>query len=86
MTGYPSDRIYEEAAFIAYYCHWPHDDIMAMDHREGQKWVEEISRINRKTFTHIFFSDLIVTCMTIFLIDIFIIPEIYATLSEDLRC
>ena len=48
MTGYPSGRIYEEVAFIAYHFHWPHDDIMAMDHRERQKWVEEISRINRK--------------------------------------
>jgi len=48
MTGYPSDRIYEEVAFIAYHFHWPHDEIMAMDHRERRKWVEEISRINQK--------------------------------------
>jgi len=48
LTGYPSDRIYEEVAFIAYHFHWPHDDIMAMDHRERQRWVGEISRINRK--------------------------------------
>jgi hypothetical protein len=48
VTGYPSERIYEEVAFIAYHFHWPHDEIMAMDHFERKKWVEEISRIHRK--------------------------------------
>jgi len=48
MTGYPSDRLYEEVAFIAYHFHWPHDEIMAMDHRERMRWVDEISRINRQ--------------------------------------
>lgn len=42
------EKIYEEASFIAYYFHWPHDDIMAMEHRERRKWCDEISRINRK--------------------------------------
>ena len=48
MIGYPSDRLYEEVAFIAYHFHWSHDDIMAMDHRERTRWVDEISRINRQ--------------------------------------
>jgi len=48
MTGYHSDRLYEEVAFIAYHFHWPHDEIMAMDHRERMRWVDEISRINRQ--------------------------------------
>lgn len=48
MTGYPSDRLYEEVAFIAYHFHWPHDEIMAMEHRERMRWVDEISRINRQ--------------------------------------
>ncbi|NHN32423.1 DUF6760 family protein [Paenibacillus agricola] len=47
MVGYPIDKIYEEAGFIAYYFHWPHDEIMLMEHRERRKWCEEISRINR---------------------------------------
>ncbi len=46
--GYPVERIYEEAAFIAYYFHWPHDEIMDMDHRERKKWCEEISKIHKK--------------------------------------
>lgn len=48
LKGYPLERIYEEVAFIAYYFHWSHDEVMAMDHRERTKWCEEISKINRK--------------------------------------
>lgn len=45
---YPADKIYEEAAFIAYYMHWGHDDIMEMSHRERLRWCDEISKINSK--------------------------------------
>jgi hypothetical protein len=48
MTGYPLDRIYEEVAFIAYYLHWPADQILGLDHRERRRWCEEVSRINRR--------------------------------------
>ncbi|WP_306695068.1 DUF6760 family protein [Herbivorax sp. ANBcel31] len=46
MSVYPAEKLYKEVAFIAYYFHWNHDDIMAMDHRERKRWCEEISRIN----------------------------------------
>ncbi len=46
IVGYPLDKIYQEAAFIAYYFHWSHSEIMSMEHRERRKWCEEISRIN----------------------------------------
>jgi hypothetical protein len=48
MTGYPAERLYEEVAFIAYYLHWPRERIMALDHRERQTWVAEVSRINKQ--------------------------------------
>jgi len=48
MIGYPSDALYEEVAFIAYYLHWPHQQIMALDHLERRKWVAEVSRINQQ--------------------------------------
>lgn len=48
MTVYPADKIYEEAAFIAYYMHWSHDDIMEMSHRDRLRWCREISRINSR--------------------------------------
>jgi hypothetical protein len=46
MTGYPLDRLYEEVAFVAYYFHWSHDDVLALPHWERRRWCEEISRLN----------------------------------------
>ena len=46
--GYPLDRIYEEVAFLAFHFHWPHEEIMQMEHRERQRWCEEISKINQR--------------------------------------
>ena len=48
MIGYPSFRLFEEVAFIAYHFHWPYDQIMCLEHRERQRWVSEISRINQQ--------------------------------------
>ena len=45
---YPADKIYEEAAFIGYYMHWAHDEIMEMPHRERLRWCKEVSKINSK--------------------------------------
>jgi hypothetical protein len=42
----PSDRLFEEVAYIARYLHWPYEQIMALDHRERRRWVEEIRRTN----------------------------------------
>jgi len=48
MIGYPSQVLYEEVAFIAYYLHWPHEQIMSLDHLERRRWVGEVSRINKQ--------------------------------------
>lgn len=45
---YPSDRLFEEVAYIAYYLHWPYDQVMRLDHRERQAWVAEVARINQQ--------------------------------------
>ncbi|MCP4215841.1 MAG: hypothetical protein GY765_14405 [bacterium] len=47
MEGRPLERIYEEVAFIAYYFHWQHDEVMMLPHKEREKWCEQISRINK---------------------------------------
>lgn len=47
IAGYPLDRLYEEVAFIAYHFHWSYEEITDMEHRERQRWVDEISKINR---------------------------------------
>ncbi|MFN3202999.1 MAG: DUF6760 family protein [Bradymonadia bacterium] len=46
--SYPLDRIFQEVAYIAYHFHWTADDILAMEHRERQMWIREISAINRE--------------------------------------
>jgi hypothetical protein len=48
MTGYPSDRLFEEVAYIAYHLHWPYEQILLLEHGERQQWVEEIAKINRR--------------------------------------
>ncbi|WP_332881752.1 DUF6760 family protein [Methanosarcina horonobensis] len=40
--------MYEEVAFIAYHFHWSHEEIMNFEHRDRQRWCEEISKINQR--------------------------------------
>lgn len=46
--SYPSERLAEEVAFLSHYLHWTYDEIMSMDHRERQGWVQEVSRMNER--------------------------------------
>lgn len=48
IETYPADKIYKEAAFLAYYLHWSHDDIMAMSHLDRIRWCNEVSGINSR--------------------------------------
>ncbi len=48
VTIYPLDRLYEEMAYIAYHFHWSWDELVQMDHRERQRWVDEIAAINTR--------------------------------------
>lgn len=45
---YPAEKIYEEAAFLAYYMHWSRDDILNLTHGERLRWCEQVSNINAK--------------------------------------
>ncbi|MEW6211587.1 MAG: DUF6760 family protein [Acidobacteriota bacterium] len=45
---YPLDRLYEEVAYIAFHFHWPRDQILGLEHRERQRWVAEIAKINQR--------------------------------------
>lgn len=33
---------------MAYHFHWPHSQIMALDHIERRRWVGEIAKINQR--------------------------------------
>ena len=48
IVGYPLDSLYEEVAFIAYHFHWPLDDILNLEHGDRQRFMDEISAINRQ--------------------------------------
>jgi len=40
--------LFEEVAYVAYHFHWPYDQILSMEHRERQQWVNEIAKINTR--------------------------------------
>ncbi|MEV6681595.1 DUF6760 family protein [Streptomyces erythrochromogenes] len=44
---YAADRLWEEAAYVAYYLHWPLDSILDLEHPVRQQVIEEIGRIHR---------------------------------------
>lgn len=48
MRSYPLERLFEEIAYIAYHFNWDQDRIMSMEHRDRQRWVSEIARINKR--------------------------------------
>lgn len=48
LTTYPAEKIYEEAAFIGYYMHWSHGEILNMNHLERLRWCREVSKINSR--------------------------------------
>ena len=40
MTGYSSERLFEQVAYVAYHFHWPYEQVMQMDHVERQRlWI-----------------------------------------------
>ena len=45
---YPLERLREEVAYIAYHFHWPHEQILGLEHAERKQWVGEIAKINRR--------------------------------------
>ena len=45
---YAADRIHEEVAYVAYYFHWPLDDILDLEHGQRLRYVREIARINTR--------------------------------------
>lgn len=48
MTRYPLDRLHEEVAYVAFHFHWRREDILRLEHRERQRWVSEIARLNER--------------------------------------
>lgn len=45
---YAADRLYEEAAYVAFHFHWPLDDILDMEHPLRRRFASEIGKINER--------------------------------------
>jgi hypothetical protein len=45
-VSYPSDRIFEEVAYVSRYLHWTYHEVMALEHRERLRWIGEIAKTN----------------------------------------
>lgn len=48
VVGYPLEELYGEVAFVSYHFHWPHDQVMNLEHADRRRWVAEISALNRR--------------------------------------
>ncbi|WP_405497594.1 DUF6760 family protein [Streptomyces sp. NBC_00096] len=48
MLTYAADRLWEEAAYVAYYLHWSLDAVLALEHPVRARMIEEIGKINRQ--------------------------------------
>ncbi|MCK7494842.1 MAG: hypothetical protein MZW92_29810 [Comamonadaceae bacterium] len=35
-------------AYLAYYFHWPYEQVMNLDHRERRRWALEVARLNER--------------------------------------
>lgn len=43
-----ADVLYEEIAFLAYYLHWSHDDILDLEHPVRRRYANEVGHINAR--------------------------------------
>lgn len=42
------DRLHQEVAYVAYHFHWSQAEVMALEHADRRRWVQEIAAINRR--------------------------------------
>ena len=45
---YATDRLFEEVSYVAYHFHWSMEEILNLEHADRQRYVGEISAINRR--------------------------------------
>lgn len=43
---YTADRLWEEAVYLAYYLHWPLEQILDLEHPVRARVIEEVGRIH----------------------------------------
>ncbi|WP_406191538.1 MULTISPECIES: DUF6760 family protein [unclassified Streptomyces] len=45
---YAADRLWEEAAYVAYYLHWPFETILDLEHPVRERLIEEVGKIHTR--------------------------------------
>jgi hypothetical protein len=45
---YAADQLFEETAYVAYYFHWPLEEILDLEHPVRLRFIDQIARINRR--------------------------------------
>jgi hypothetical protein len=45
MVTSATDQLYKEVAFVAFYFHWPLDQILDLEHLTRRRFVREIKRL-----------------------------------------
>jgi hypothetical protein len=45
---YAAERIWEEVAYVAYYLHWPLDQILDLEHPVRERVIGEVGKIHRQ--------------------------------------
>ncbi len=48
ISVYPVSELYRETAFIAYYFHWPQQEIWELPHEDRRRFCEEISEMHER--------------------------------------
>ncbi|MFK0202752.1 DUF6760 family protein [Streptomyces lavendulae] len=48
MTTYAPETLRSEIAYIAYHFHWPHGELLDLDHVERRAYLGQISTINQR--------------------------------------
>ncbi|AWV06311.1 DUF6760 family protein [Marilutibacter maris] len=46
--SYPSERLFEEVAYLSRYLHWSYRDVLGLDHLERRRWVAEVAAVNEE--------------------------------------
>ncbi len=48
VVGYPLERLEEEVAYLAYYLHWQHEELLNMEHGDRRMWVGQVADIHSR--------------------------------------
>lgn len=45
VLTYPADDLQAEVAFLSMQVHWTLDEILSLEHRDRNRWIEQINRL-----------------------------------------